>query len=130
MEDVLKIVAVSVVCSIGVILLRQYRPELTLFGQLAGFSVIMIVGLATITGAIDYCKSIFSDTLIDNGYITLLIKALGIAIVAKIGGDICRDSGNTVLAFGVEFVAKAAILMMTFPMLENLAEITSGLLKG
>lgn len=130
MVDILKIVIMSIVCSVGVILLRQYRPELSLFGQIAGLSAVLIIGAATISGIVEYCRSILEDSIIDKGYLALLIKGLGIAIAAKFGEDLCRDSGNSALAFGVELVAKAAILMMTLPMLDKLADITSGLLKG
>ena len=130
MEDIIKIAAIAVICCICVLLIRQYRPELSLFAQIAGLAAVLAVGMAIITKVMAYCQSVFSESIIDNGYLTLLIKALGIAIVSKIGGDLCRDSGNSALAFGVELAAKAAILLLTLPMLKNLADVTSGLLKG
>lgn len=130
MEDVIKITVISVICAVCVLLIKQYRPELSLFAQVAGLVAILVVGMAIISKVISYCESVFSESLIDSGYLTLLLKALGIAVVSKIGGDLCRDSGNSALAFGVELAAKAAILLLTLPMLKNLADVTSGLLKG
>ncbi|MBQ8229046.1 MAG: hypothetical protein IJZ88_08560 [Clostridia bacterium] len=130
MEEIIKISAVAVIGAVCAILIKQYRPELTVFVQLAGFIAVLSVGTVTVTKVISYCENVFSQEIIDVGYLSLLIKALAIAIVSKFAGEICRDSGNNVLGFGVDLIAKAAILLLTLPMLKNLADVTSGLLKG
>lgn len=130
MEEIVKLTAVVVIGCICVVLIRQHRPELSLLVQLAGLAVVLTFAVAVMSNALDYCRDYLAQDIIDEGYLKLLLKALGIAVVAKIGGDVCRDSGNSALAFGVELASKAAILLLTLPMLRNLADITSGLLKG
>ncbi len=130
MEMIIKISAAAVLCTVCVILVRQYRPELSLFVQTAGLAAVIIAGAAVLTGVKAYCENIFSQDFIEQGYLVLLVKALSVTVVSKIAGDICRDSGNSALAFGVELVAKGSVLLMILPMLKNLAEVTSGLLKG
>lgn len=130
MEDILKITAIAVICCVCVLLTKQFRPELSVFIQLAGLVVVIATGMSIIAKVIDFCQGIFSESFLNSGYIVLLLKILGIAVVSKTGSDICRDSGNSALAFAVDFAAKATILFLILPMLESLAEITTGLLKG
>ncbi len=130
MDTILKITLVAIVCTVCIVLIRQYKPEISVLVQLAGLAAILFIGFEIVSGVISYLQSVLSQGFIDSAYITLLLKALGIAVVSKIGGDLCRDSGNSALAFGVELAGKAAILTMTMPMIKNLADITSGLLKG
>ena len=130
MEEIIKLTAVAVVGCICVVLVRQHRPELSLLIQLAGLVSVLIFSIAVMDKITDYCRAFLDEGIVDSGYLKLLYKALGIAVAAKIGGDVCRDSGNSALAFGVELASKAAILLLTLPMLRNLADITSGLLKG
>lgn len=130
MDIILKTVIAAVICTVCVLLIKQYRPELSLFAQLAGLMVVLLIGFDVVTKVIEYSQDILSGGLIESAYLTVLLKALAIAIVSKIGGDLCRDSGNSALAFGVELTAKAVILTLTMPMIKNLADITAGLLKG
>ncbi len=130
MDIILKTVIAAVICTVCVLLIKQYRPELSLFAQLAGLMVVLFIGFDVVTKVIEYSQDILSGGLIESAYLTVLLKALAIAIVSRIGGDLCRDSGNSALAFGVELTAKAVILTLTMPMIKNLADITAGLLKG
>ena len=130
MEEIIKLTAAAVIGCICIVLVRQYRPELSLLTQLAGLVVVLVFSASVMSKVTDYCRDFLSEGIVDSGYLKLLFKALGIAVVAKVGGDLCRDSGNNALAFGVELASKGAILLLTMPMLKNLVDITSGLLKG
>ena len=130
MEEIIKLTAAAIIACVGIVLVRQYRPELSLLAQLAGLAAVLIFSATVMSKITDYCRDFLSQGIIEGGYLKLLFKALGIAIAAKAGGEVCRDSGNNALAFGVELASKGAILLLTLPMLKNLADITSGLLKG
>lgn len=130
MDIILKITLLAIICIVCVLLIRQYRPEFSFFAQVAGLLAVLIICFDVIVKIINYSESVLSDDIIDSAYITVLLKALAIAVISKIGGDLCRDSGNSALAFGVEFAAKALVLTLTMPMLKNLADVTAGLLKG
>ena len=65
-----------------------------------------------------YVRSLFSGA--DFGEIgSILLKALGVAFLAQICSDICRDCGENSAAAGVELVAKLEILLLCLPMLEK-----------
>ncbi len=130
MEDIIRVALLVTVCCVFVVLIRQHRPEMTILLQLSGLVAVILTGLTVIKSIIDYVSGLLSASLIPAAYMTLLIKGLGVAAVSKIAGDLCRDSGNNALGFGVELMAKGIILLMTLPMLKNLADITSGLLNG
>ena len=44
-----------------------------------------------------------------------MLKALGMALVSKLCADVCRDSGETALAGGVESAGRIAILVLSLP---------------
>lgn len=69
-----------------------------------------------------------SSTVVNTEYVNLLIKALGIAIISKVCSDICRDSGNTVLATDVEIGAKLLIIAFCIPMIKAVISLASGLI--
>ncbi len=131
MDIVLKATAFAVIGAVCVVLIKQLRPEISVFVQLAGLFAVLIISAQAMRGAIDFVNGFAKEGIVQGEYIALLLKALAISVIAKIGSDLCRDSGNNALAFGVELVGRVLILAMCLPMLKSLAQITSGLLgKG
>lgn len=118
------------ICAVLAVIVRQYRPELAVFVQLAGIIILAIF-------AVEYLKNIFAETnglfsemtIISDGYLELLIKILGTAVLTKIGADICRDSSNSALASVVEIVGKTIILAMCLSLIKTLAELAKGMLE-
>ena len=128
--DAVKFAIIGIICAVFTVIVRQYRPDLSVSVQLAG---IIVLGFF----AVGYLKNIFTETdslfseaqVIGGGYIELLVKVLGIAAITKIGSDICKDSANSALATVVELVGKAVILAMCLSLIKTLAEISKGLLE-
>jgi stage III sporulation protein AD len=55
-------------------------------------------------------------------YLTTIFKMIGIAWLTEFFCQVCRDAGCSALAVKVEFAAKIAILMLTFPVLTAVLE--------
>ena len=91
--EIIKFALIGILCAVLVVVVRQQRPELAIIVQLAGIVVLVIL-------SIEYMKNIFTETdglfsdaeFLNDGYLELLVKILGIAAVTKIGSDICKDS--------------------------------------
>ena len=59
----------------------------------------------------------------------IILKALGVCIVAELGSQCCRDAGETAIAAKVELAAKAALVMMSMPVFASLLEMAGELLR-
>ncbi len=64
-----------------------------------------------------------------NTYILLMMRILGISLIAQFVADLCRDSGENALASQTETASKVLILIMTLPLFETVINIVTGLLK-
>lgn len=128
--ELFKFALVGIICAVLTVAVRQTRPDIAVFVQLAGIVVLAFF-------AVEYLKNIFVETdglfaateLISEGYLSLLVKILGIAVITKIGSDICSDSSNSALATVVELVGKSIILAMCLSLIKTLAELAKGLLE-
>ena len=130
MDAIIKAAAIAVICSVAVLLIKRYIPEFTPFAQTAAMAAVLFSVIHIARRVIVYFSDFLSSGVIDEGYALLLFKAVGIAVIAQFGAEMCRDSDNSVLAFALETAAKIAIISMSLPMFKNLADITAGLLKG
>ena len=62
-------------------------------------------------------------------YAETLFKALGIALVCEICANICRESGESGIAGGVELVGKIEILLLCVPLMERVLDTAKVLLE-
>lgn len=128
MADIVKISVFAVVCTVVTALIKQYAPSYSSLAQIAALVAVLTLGMTFIKDALSSALELMNVSALQSEYIFLLIKALGIAVTAKFAADACRDSGSSSLAGAVELAAKAAILVLTMPMLKALAAAVSGLL--
>lgn len=128
MADIVKISVLAVVCTVVTALIKQYAPSYSSLAQIAALVAVLTLGMTFIKDALSSALGLMNVSALQSEYIFLLIKALGIAVTAKFAADACRDSGSSSLAGAVELAAKAAILVLTMPMLKALAAAVSGLL--
>lgn len=128
MADIVKISVLAVVCTVVTALIKQYAPSYSSLAQIAALVAVLTLGMTFIKDALSSALELMNVSALQSEYIFLLIKALGIAVTAKFAADACRDSGSSSLAGAVELAAKAAILVLTMPMLKALAAAVSGFL--
>lgn len=128
--EAVKLCAAGVVCALMCVIVRQLRPEIEPFVQIGG---IILIGAMLIKRAgelTNAARELFDGfQLLNTGSFELLIKILGIAVITKIGADICNDSGNSALSSMVELAGKTVILIMTFPLIKTVTELAGGLLN-
>ena len=86
MEEIIKLTAVAVIGCILIVLVRQHRPELSLLIQLAGLVSVLVFSVAVMDKITDYCKGFLDEGIVDSGYLKLLFKALGIAVIVVVEG--------------------------------------------
>ncbi len=61
---------------------------------------------------------------------SLLLRGLGVALLTQFCADLCRTSGENVLAGSVELAGKAELLLLCLPQLQELVKVAEQLLGG
>lgn len=110
---------------------------LTLAKQGKDVSVLLtiVVCCMVVTAAITYLRPVvdFFERLesigqLDSGMLTILLKAVGIGLLAEVTGLICADAGNAALGKTLQIFAAAVILWMSIPLLTSLIDLVEEIL--
>ena len=111
-----------------VLILRGFRPEYaTVAGVVVGI-LLLIGSLSPLQTVMDSVTAIADQTGF-SVYSSVILKSMGIGILAQTTADVCRDSGVGTLASKVEFAAKLLILLLCFPILQTLMALIEGFLQ-
>lgn len=63
------------------------------------------------------------------GYLAVMLKGLGVALLTHVCSSICRDCGKGSLADGVELAGKLEILLLCFPLIIEIITTATTLLE-
>lgn len=130
MMEIIKVVAIAIVCALLCGILKQYKPEYAIVVQLAASVLILLLVASALGDLISAVRELIDGSGIDTGYLTLLLKALGVAILTQLAADACRDSGETALSNKVELAGKVTILLLCLPLVKAMIQLSAGLIKG
>lgn len=128
--DILKIAAFALCAAILASASEKYTPWVSVLISLGAGTVIMLYLMPSAKLAADRLKTLFSLTGGDSGYITLLLKVIGISFVAQISSQICADAGQKAIGDKIETAARIFIAVCTLPLISDMLKLITDFLGG
>jgi stage III sporulation protein AD len=83
---------IGLIALVIIVILRQYKPEYTIYASLIAGALILTFVLTKISGIVDLLDSISSKAGVNNQFLGLLLKMTGIAFLIEYAVSICKDS--------------------------------------
>ncbi len=123
MEEIIKIVGIGLIALVISIVLKQYRPEYTIYVSIVAGILILVFIMSKITGIINLLKAISDKTYINKQFLSILLKITGIAIITEFAVSICTDAGEKAIASKIEIGSKVIIIAMSIPIISSLLEL-------
>ena len=120
--DIIKIIVFGLISLIIIIIIKQYRPEFTIYVSLIAGAIILMLIMDKVSAIINLLTSLSNKTAINNEFLILLIKITGIAFLTEFAVSICKDSGETAIANKVDMGGKVVIISMSIPIIASLLE--------
>lgn len=108
---------------LGTLLALQFKSQKSEYGIYVSvaLSLMLFFSMGDHLGTIvDTLSVIGSFIRIDSGYITAMLKMLGVVYLAEFAVAICKDAGNQTIAGQIEVCAKLVVLALSMPVLKAL----------
>lgn len=125
----LKTVAFVLVALVLIVFLRESKPEYALF--LSAVVGAMLLGHIFLN-VISPLKSLFEkfeEYGVESNLIFYVLKVFGICYITKFASELCADFGQTSLAGRVELGGRAAVFVLTLPIINKVLELASALMR-
>ena len=127
--NVVEICGIAVIGLTAVIVLRGVRAEYAVIAGVLTGLILLAASVLELSSVIDTIQDMTERTGFSL-YSTVILKSLGIGILAQTTADVCRDNGEAALASKVEFAAKIIILLLALLILKALLELIADFLAG
>ena len=119
------------ICAIAALLglvLRRGSPEVTLLLALAAAAAVLLALGQPLGELLAFLDSLTARTGVSPALFRPLYKIVGIALVVKVGGGLCRDAGESALASVLELAGTICALLAALPLLRAVLELIGELL--
>lgn len=127
--NILSIVGIGLVGALLGIILRQYKPEFSIYISLLVGIIILAVLISVISPVLDTIKELTDAVNLNDIYGKVLLKALAICYITQLASDCCADAGEKAIAGKLEMAGKIAIVVISLPLFQSLVNVVTGLIS-
>lgn len=127
MDLLYKIIGIGFVGAIAVVLLRNTKPELTIFVSIAVSAIVLIALSSRISAVISTFSSLAEKSGLESGVFSSILRIIGIGYVTEYASSICDDNGCGSISRNIQLAGKIVIFVMALPLVTGIIDIIEGL---
>lgn len=117
MEQVIRAAVLCVVSAILALVLKKGTPEAALLLTLGAAVVVLLPLAESMEELLAFLRELTERSGLSQALFVPLYKTIGIALVVKVGGNLCRDAGESALSSVVETAGTVCALLAALPLL-------------
>ena len=91
-------------------------------------AILMLSSIGFVSQAITTVNSLFSAAKINDMYLRIIFKCLGVTYITQFASDYCKDCGENAIASQVLLAGKISVLVISLPVFKAFAEIIKSLI--
>lgn len=108
--------------------LNGQNKELALLLTLAVCCLVIIVAGRFIQPVVVFLEELQKTGQLDNSYLSVLLKVVGIAFLTEVASLVCTDAGNGTLGKTLQMLGTCVILWLSIPLLDALLALIQDIL--
>ncbi|MCM1566097.1 MAG: stage III sporulation protein AD [Dehalobacter sp.] len=120
--EIAQVIGLAIIVTVLGAVLKQIKPEIAIqLSILAGVTIFLLI-MDKIRLVVDLLQKLAEQADISSYYLFIVLKIVGVAYLAELGGQICRDAGENALATKVEIAAKVFVVILAIPIIAAIME--------
>lgn len=121
-------IVIGMATALGVLLLKQVKPELAVIVGLVGTILIFMMVVSGLTQIINSINGIVNQTGMATQLFASILKIVGIGYLCEIAASICQEAGAKTVADMVILGGKIIIMVLAIPIIQALVDVVLGVL--
>ena len=121
------LLALCLVAAAVAIVLGQYKKEYAIAVTVAAGAMLITATASFVIRPVTEIVDKLRNAGVNTEFFFVAIKALGLGYVTQFIADTCRDFGQTSLAAKAEFVGRAAMFVISLPLINSLFDAVTSL---
>ena len=119
-EVFLKVSAGVLITAILSLVISGRSKDISLLLSIFVCCISLLAAASYLKPVLDFAQKLIAVGNLNDEYLQILFKVVGIGLVSQVSGLICQDSGNLTLAKVLQIVTTTVILCICVPLLEEI----------
>lgn len=128
MDQFVRIAAGVLLTVLLTVLLNKQGKDMALLLTAAVCCMVITVAMKYLEPVMDFVRELEAVGSLDSDMVRILLKTVGVSLIAEIAALICADCGNSALGKAVQILAIAAALWLSLPLLQGLLSMIQKML--
>lgn len=125
------IVKVGILGVVGVLLAVQFKGQKPEYGMYIGFGISILIFcfcLRQVEAVMEQLSQVSGYLGGSSGYLTILLKVVGITYICEFSASVCKDGGFGAVANQIEILGKLSVMFAGIPILFAVIEQIQGMI--
>ncbi len=107
---------------LGIVVGKQSK-DMTVLITVAACCMVLTVAAIYLQPVMEFVRKLQEVGKLDEDILQILLKAVGIGLIAELANLICADSGNAALGKAIQILATAVVLWLSLPLMNSLIDL-------
>ncbi len=115
-----EVLALALTGAVAALVLSHMKGTLS-FAVRIGTLIVTLAVIITLAGSVvGELTSIIGEGTATSKYASIVLRALGVALLGHFASLVCRELGSESLSFGVELAARLEIFVICLPLIKEI----------
>lgn len=129
MDIYLRLVAGILIAAILTMVLKKQEKDIAFLLCLTVCAVVVISISVYLEEMVSLVWQLSESSGVEESWIRMILKILGIGLLSQISASICSDSGNQSLSQVIQILTNVVILWLCMPLLEQILNLLRTVLE-
>ena len=120
MDIIIKAVVIGVAGAVLTLIIKRTNPEISTVLTLTVCMAIVGMSMKVFSSVSEVLELVEVGSGFSSAYTAPVIKCVGIGITARLGSDLCKDSGQEAVAPSVEICGALCALYVSLPLIKTM----------
>ena len=128
MSIYLKVAACVMAALMVWLCVNRYNKDISAAISLAVCAMILLSAMTFINPVVRFVEKLQITGNLDSDLLTVVLKAVGIAIIGEMCMLVCKDAGNESMGKALQLLSASTALWISIPVFEKLLTLLDGIL--
>ena len=129
--DIVKVIVFGIIATLLINLVKHYGGYSKTYGDLLRIvtvTMMMIFIVTQLESVYQIIKDLAYKLHMDDTYLNIVLKVVGIAYLAEFGSQLCEDAGEKAIGGKIQWAGKVMIFVMSTPVILALMNLIADLI--
>ncbi len=115
-------------CVVLYLFLEKQNKDIAVLVSLAACCAVTVLAISYLDEVLDFIWDLTRIGQLNNSFLKVLLKSVGIGLIGEISTLVCNDAGNSALGKTIQIVSVCIILWTAIPLLSELMNLINQIL--